>query len=418
MGSLLLTAAAALRGGWRTDFTSGSFNGSDYDALISSLLTQPACRLILDRAVKSGELHGELVADFPLETAVGAIDALLGERPRGALVVARDQMTMLLPVPATLNYAIFMTRAGNVATYTVAFPGTAFGNTAAQVLTDLNPLNTNFDLCIEGAVYQHSFWQSFYASVAGGANPAFFSILRQLSAAVKSVNECITGQCEKVTHRLVVTGYSLGATQALLCAMLFCDDSIQKTALTLGVSSTSFETTTVILFALPNAVRSGDTCAYVDRASKKLGMSLYSICDPLDIVEHTYSALPLARAAVPYVHTVEIDGVYRINAASASHGTLYAIAWKLPWRSYSTLSILWRMALLTASTHMLTEYRRKLVAVIKRKGGCHESHSTGSVASGSGASSGSSSGAGVSAHSTAHTPHTHPTALATSATVA
>jgi hypothetical protein len=425
--SLLLTAAAALRGGWRTDFTSASFRGSDYDALIAALLTQPECRLILDRAVKSGELHGELIGNFPLETALHSIDALLGERPRGSLVVAREQLSTLLPIPASLDYAIFMTREANVATYTVAFPGTAFGDTLTQVLTDINPIRTYFDLRIDGAVYRHAFWQGFYASVAGGDFPAFFSILRQLSAAVRSVDECATGTCDKVEHRLVVTGYSLGATQALLCAMLYCDDSMQKTAETLGVSSTSFTSTTVMLFALPNAVSSGDTCAYVDRASKRLGMSLYSICDPLDAVEHLYSALPLARPAVPHVCTLESGGVYRINAASASHGTLYAIAMKLPWRSYTTLSVLWRMALLAASTHMITEYKRKLLIVIKLRGTCtqqnttgYESHSTASsaVAYAECAISGSSRDAGVSAHSTEQIPHTQPIALAPTATAA
>jgi hypothetical protein len=422
--SLLLTAAAAFRGGWRTDFTSASFRGSDYDALIAALLTQPECRLILDRAVKSGELHGELIAHFPLETALHSIDALLGERPRGSLVVAREQLSTLLPVPASLDYAIFMTRDANVATYTVAFPGTAFGNTLTQVLTDINPIRTHFDLRIDGAVYRHAFWQGFYASVAGGDFPAFFSILRQLSAAVRSVNECATGTCGEVEHRLVVTGYSLGATQALLCALLYCDDSMQKTARTLGISSTTFTSTTVMLYALPNAVTSGDTCAYVDRASKRLGMSLYSICDPLDIVEHTYSALPLARPAVPHVCTFESGGVYRINAASATHGTLYAIAMKLPWRSYTTLSVLWRMALLTASTHMLTEYKRKLLGIMKLRdarsqndASCYESHSTASSAVVHG-SSGSSRDAGVSAHSTEQILHTQPIALAPTATAA
>jgi hypothetical protein len=367
MGSLLLTAAAALRGGWRTDFMSGSFRGADYDDLAASLATEPACRLILDRAVKSGKMHGEPVPDFPLDLAVHSVDALLGIRPRGSVVVAREQITQLLPVPATLDYAIFLTREANVATYTVAFPGTAFGNTPLQLLTDFNPLSTAFDLMIDGSVYQHSFWQAFYASVAGGARPAFISILRQLSAAVKSVNECYaarSGECENVEHRLVVTGYSLGATQALICAMLFCDDSVQKTSSTLGISSTSFVSNTVLLFAMPNAVRSGDTCAYVERAAKKLGMALYPICDPLDVVEHLYGALPLSRAAVPYIYTVEEDGVYRINAASATHGTLYSIALKLSWNCYSTLGVIWRMARVTLSTHMLSEYRRKLVAVI------------------------------------------------------
>jgi hypothetical protein len=370
MGSLLLTAVSALRGGWRTDFVSGSFRGKDYDELAASLVAEPACRLILDRAVKSGKLHGEPVADFPLELAVSSIDALLGHRPRGSVVVARERITQLLPVPATLDYAIFLARDANVATYTVAFPGTAFGNTPVQLLTDFNPLSTDFDLMIDGSVYQHTFWQGFYASVAGGVRPAIISILMQLSAAVKSVNECSAsahrdGECVQVEHRLVVTGYSLGATQALLCAMLFCDDSMQKTASNIGINSASFASNTVMLFAMPNAVRSGDTCAYVERAAKMLGMTLYSVCDPLDVVEHLYAALPLSRAAVPHIYTVEEDGVYRINAASAVHGTLYSVAMKLSWGCCSLLGVIWRMARLTLSSHMLSEYRRKLVAVMK-----------------------------------------------------
>jgi hypothetical protein len=187
------------------------------------------------------------------------------------------------------------------------------------------------------------------------------SRLCELSTAVKSVNECaahrVGEQCVQVEHRLVVTGYSLGATQALLSAMLFCDDAMQQTAANLGLNSTSFVSNTVMIFAMPNAVRSCDTCAYVERATKKLGMTMYAVYDPLDLVEHLC-------AAVPYIYTVEEDGVYRINTASAVHGALYSVAMKLSWTCF-TLGVIWRMTRLMASSHMLLEYRRKLVAVMK-----------------------------------------------------
>jgi hypothetical protein len=118
-----------------------------------------------------------------------------------------------------------------------------------------------------------------------------------------------------------------------------------------------------MLFAMPNAVRSGDTCAYVKRAVAKLGVALYSLCDPLDLVEHMYSALPLSRAAVPCVHTIEEDGVYRIEAASAVHGTMFRVVRNMSWWPSSirqSLRSLCRMFFVVASTHMLVEYKRKL----------------------------------------------------------
>jgi hypothetical protein len=363
MGSVLLESAAALRGGWRDGFVGGSFRGKDYDELVASMVTEPAARLILDRAVTGGKLHGDLAADFPIDTALSCIGVLRGERPHGTLVVARDRYSQLFPVPAELNYVILVRREGNVATYTVAFPGTVYGNTIIQTLTDVNPLCSKFDLMIDGSVYQHNMWQGFYASVTAGKSPPVIEIMRHLSAAVRSTSEGAEGDVE---HKLVVTGYSIGATQALLIAMLYCDDSMQKSARTMGISRGSFSSVTVILIAMPNAVRSGDTCAYVKRAVAKLGVALYSVVDPLDFTDHLYGALPLSRAAVPHIHTIEEDGVYRIEAASVVHGTMFRVARRISWWPSSILNALrslWRMLRVVASAHMLVEYERKLVSL-------------------------------------------------------
>ena len=223
MASLLECAAYAMRGGWRTDFAIGSFRGLEYDKLAASLSMRPECARLLDRAASSGSLHGDAVDDFPLETALHSVRLLLGERPCGTLVVAREQLTRLVPVPATLDYAIAVTRSDDGVTYTVALPGTTFGNTPVQLLTDLNPLCSTFDLAVDGRVYTHNFWAGFYASVAAGAEPPVVRILKALAAAVSAVNE--SGEAE---HRLVLTGYSLGATQAMLLAMIYCDDAMQR----------------------------------------------------------------------------------------------------------------------------------------------------------------------------------------------
>ena len=352
-----------MRGGWRTDFARGSFRGTDYDELAASLAMRPECARLLDRAAASGRLHGDAADDFPLETALHSVRLLLGERPCGTLVVAREQITRLVPVPATLDYAIAVTRSddGLSVTYTVALPGTTFGNTPVQFLTDLNPLCSAFDLTVDGRAYTHNFWAGFYASVAAGAEPPVVQILKKLAAAVGAVKE--GGEVE---HRLVLTGYSLGATQVMLLMMLYCDDAMQRVAGELGVGRATFASVTVLPFAMPNAVRSGETCAYVRNAAKRLNIGLYAVCDPLDLVEHFYGALPLMRAIVPHVYVLEESGVYRVDAASVTHGAMYGVAWRLswaPWDWLATLGTVARMVSVVTSTHMLVEYMRKLHAV-------------------------------------------------------
>lgn len=361
MGSLLATSVYALRGGWKNRFTNASVHGLDYDELVASLVTKPSCRMILDMAASSGRLHGEIDTAFPRDVAIAAIGVLLGKRPMGSLVVAMDRITQFVPVPATLDYVILMHRDANVVTYTIAFPGTAFGNSAMQIATDINPMCADFDLCIDNDVYGQSFWTGFYASVAGGGNPAILRVFTQLSASVRSVKEA--AQQTDMQHRLVVTGYSLGAMQALLMAMLYCDDTMQKTTKSLGITSTTFDTITVMLFAMPNAVRSGSTSAYVRRAVAKLKIGLYSVCQPFDMVEHLYCALPLSRSAVPYVHIICTDGIYRVEAANVRHGALYDAMWRVPWSPWELCLLartVWYAVKLAASTHMLTEYERKL----------------------------------------------------------
>ena len=272
-----------------------------------------------------------------------------------------EQLTRLVPVPATLDYAIAVTRSDEGVTYTVALPGTTFGNTPVQLLTDLNPLCSTFDLALDGRVYTHSFWAGFYASVSAGTEPPVVQILKALAAAVSAVKE--SGEAE---HRLVLTGYSLGATQAMLLAMIYCDDAMQRVAGDLGVARATFASVTVLPFAMPNAVRSGDTCAYVRHAATRLGIGLYPVCDPLDLVEHFYGALPLMRAVAPHVYVVEESGVYRVDAASVTHGPMYGVALRLSWAPWdwpASLGAVARMVRVATSTHMLVEYRRKLLAV-------------------------------------------------------
>jgi hypothetical protein len=315
--------------------------------------------MILDMAASSGNLHGEIDASFPVETAISAIAVLLGKRPLGSLVVATDRVSQFVPIPATLDYVITLHRIDNDATYTVAFPGTAFGNTPLQLLTDANPLCSKFDLSIDDDIYEQSFWAGFYASVTGGANPPIMQVLRQLGTSVRAVLEATPD----VSCRLVITGYSLGATQALLMAMLYCDDAMQKSLKSLGIRHVAFESVTVMLFAMPNAVRSGSTSAYVRRAMAKHGIRIYSVCQPFDMVEHLYCALPLSRPAVPYVHMIGTDGVYRVESANVRHGALYDVIGRIPWSPWNICLLAratWLSLKLAATTHMLTEYERKL----------------------------------------------------------
>ncbi len=370
MASVVATTLASRLGGWRTGFTCASFVGAEYDALVAALVTEPSSKMLLNRAVSSGALHGDEVTDFPIDAALSAIGILIGNLPSATLVVARDQITHYFPVPATIDYIVAVTREPGVATYTVALPGTLFGNALLQGLTDVNPLCSDFELRIDGTAYQHSFWQGFFASVASGASSPIIRILQHLSASVKAVKEACG--CDE-EHRLVIAGYSLGATQALLFAMLLCDDSMQQTVRTLGISTDAFASTTVLLLAMPNAVRSGDTCAYVKRGIAKVGIKMYAVCDPLDIVEHTYAALPLTRPAVPHVYTLQDGKVYRIDAACATHGAMFGVfsamstSSFMPWNWSTLAKTVWRMGSVVVSAHMIVEYERKLRAIRDRR---------------------------------------------------
>jgi hypothetical protein len=255
-----------------------------------------------------------------------------------------------------------MQRTASVVTYTVAFPGTGFGSSIAmQVATDLNPLATTFDLTLDGDLYEHSVWQGFYASVAGGVDPAVARVVRKLADVRRAARE--QDPSEDIEHRLVVAGYSLGATQALLMAMMLCSDTMQAAA-AMGVRMSSFASRVIMLFAMPNASRGGDTCAYVERMCAARGLQLYALCDPLDIVTHFYSALPLSRPIVPYVHVLEASGVYKLNAASVTSGALYGalarvVSWS-PWRIVHGARFFVRALSASFATHMLGSYERKL----------------------------------------------------------
>jgi hypothetical protein len=364
MRSVVKTSLTALEGGWRRGFARTSFSGAEYDDLVCALAREPSSRMRLLRACSSGALHGELAQNFPIDAALDAIGILLGDLPRGTFVVARDQITSWLP-PASIDYTLTVTRQSTdlngVTTYTVAVPGAMFGNVPVQLLTCVSPLCSDFDLAIDGASYRHSVRHAIYASVASSA---VVEIMRHVSTAVRTVKETC-GPNE--VHRLVITGYSLGATQALVLAMLLCDDSMQALARTMGIATDAFESTTVFLFAMLSAVCSADTCAYVRRARER--MRVYCVSDPLDSMDHVFGALlPHSRAAVPHVYTLEEGGIYRVEAACAPRGAMFGVAaefsapW-MPWNWARLARAVAQMVVVAASAHMLVEYRRKLRAI-------------------------------------------------------
>ena len=369
MRSVVKTSLTALEGGWRRGFARTSFSGAEYDDLVCALAREPSSLMRLLRACSSGALHGELEQNFPIDAALDAIGILLGDLPRGTFVVARDQITSWLP-PASIDYTLTVTRhsgdlhggaTAGVTTYTVAVPGAMFGNVPVQLLTCVSPLCSDFDLAIDGASYRHSVRHAIYASVASSA---VVEIMRHVSTAVRTVKETC-GPNE--AHRLVITGYSLGATQALVLAMLLCDDSMQALARTMGIATDAFESTTVFLFAMLSAVCSADTCAYVRRAKKR--MRVYCVSDPLDSMDHVFCALsPHSRAAVPHVYTLEESVIYRVEAACAPRGAMFGVAaefsapW-VPWNWARLARTVAQMVVVAASAHMLVEYRRKMRAI-------------------------------------------------------
>jgi hypothetical protein len=363
MAAVLLETATALGGGWRSQLLRPSFGGGEYDELVDTSAAYPECTRLLDRATRWGELHGVREDAFPVDAALEAMSVLRGETPCGAGAIAINSVTQRWPVPATIDYAIVMQRAPGVVTYTVALPGTGYGsNIAMQLATDLNPLAAHFVLTLGGVSYTHSLWQGFYASVAGGVDPPVMQIVRKLADARRAARE--QDPSADVEHRLVVAGYSIGAAQALLLTMLLCDDTMHATAASLGVTMAAFASRLVVLVALPNASRGSDTCAYVERMCALRDVRLYSLFEPMDALAHFYTALPLARPAVPYVHVMQESGVYRLNAASFPSGVLYAALARVPlgapWRLAFGARLWWRAAVAALAAHMLEEYRRKL----------------------------------------------------------
>ena len=99
-------------------------------------------------------------------------------------------------------------------------------------------------------------------------------------------------------------------------------------------------------------------------------MRVYAVSDPLDSMDHIFHALaPPARAAVPHVYTLEETGVYRTDAACATHAAMFGVAsemsacWWMPWNWVDLARAVARMTAVAAAAHMLVEYRRKMRAI-------------------------------------------------------
>jgi len=283
---------------------------------LADRLHQPAISDIVHYMETLGQTSGDAVRDtqtFDLALARDAAQLLDDVAVPSYDLVCERERIRIAPLVTSLTYRIY-TRAsddGRTVTYALCFYGTGYGSVGPQLLTDFAPFSRTMRVAMGDVSYRFFTSMSIHDSVMQDAD----AILAELAALARQHRRART-------HRLCLSGYSLGAAQMLLFVLHFLSDAVQRDRRYRPIRVGRFASVDVPLFGYPSITCNDEMSAYIDASMRRFGALRYM---PIATLNDVFvSSLFAIRAVRP-----TWSRLFLLNSPSGLHavsGTSFASA--------------------------------------------------------------------------------------------
>ena len=291
-----------------------------------------------------------------------------------------------LVIPTSLTYRIYANSSKSVVSYVLCFYGTGYGSIVPQLITDFTPFVKVVRVEMGDVSYRLSFSASMYESAIGG----FDAIVEQLTTLK-------TRQRSGCKHRLILSGYSLGAIQMIAFVTHWLSNAVQpmwettfarnshaglgkdftnarayssvcrfvnlltqsgvaisrKCCFPHGVQrnpsyqavhATQFSEVLVPLFGCPSITYSDELASYIDATKRRFRNVAYIPITTLNDVTSAVFANAHIYQIWSSVYILDAgahpEGLYEISGTSLSTGTIVKFARNLEYRRLGSYSFL------------------------------------------------------------------------------